>query len=71
MRVKMRVDGGEGKREAEKSEKNSLPFVFLSLWRRLVLKRWSQKFSFGCEFFLILKPLLQHTQKHKRTRRKL
>ena len=46
----MRADGGKGKRKRlEKLEKNSSPFVFLSFGRRLVLKRWSQKFSF--EYF--------------------
>jgi hypothetical protein len=42
------VEKGRG-RGFEKLEKNSSPFVFLSFGRRLVLKRWSQKFSF--EFF--------------------
>ena len=47
---RMRADGGKGKRKRlEKFEKTSSPFVFLSFGRRLVLKRWSQKFSF--EFF--------------------
>ena len=50
----MRVEGcawtvEKEEEEAEKLEKNSSPFVFLSFGRRLVLKRWSQKFSF--EYF--------------------
>ena len=52
---RMRVDGGKGKRKRLRNlEKNSSPFVFLSFGRRLVLKRWSQKFSFDASFFIFV-----------------
>ena len=56
----MRVEGcawtvWKGKRKRlEKLEKNSSPFVFLSFGRRLVLKRWSQKFSFDASFLIFV-----------------